>query len=114
MGDGGRRILLGKRDELEVPKKEFIESLKQLEEVLGDSSYFGGNTFGFVDIALIPFYCWFSIYEAFGNFKVEEECPKLIAWAKRCMQRESVSKSLASEKENYEYVVNIRKIMQLD
>ena len=37
--------------------------------------------------------------------KVEEECDKLIAWAKRCKQRDDVSKSVADEKEVYEFVV---------
>ncbi|KAK2407704.1 glutathione S-transferase [Trifolium repens] len=114
VGDVGGRIWAGKRDEIEVAKKELIEGLKELENVLGDKPYFGGETFGFVDIALIPFYSWFYTYEQLGNFKVEAECAKLIAWAKRCKERESVSKSVADEKEAYEYVVNYRKRFQLD
>ncbi|XP_061352332.1 probable glutathione S-transferase parC isoform X2 [Gastrolobium bilobum] len=114
VGDVGGRIWAGKRDEIEVAKKDLMEGLKELEEVLGDKAYFGGDTFGFVDIALIPFYSWFYTYEALGNFKVEAECPKLITWAKRCKQRESVSKSVADEKEIYEFVVNYRKSLELD
>ncbi|XP_010323623.1 probable glutathione S-transferase [Solanum lycopersicum] len=26
--------------------------------------------------------------ETYGNFSLEAECPKLVAWAKRCMQRD--------------------------
>lgn len=103
VGVVGHKILRGKRGELEEPTKEFIEGLKQLEQYLGDKTYFGGDTFGFVDVALIPFYSWFSSYEALGNFKVEAHCPELIAWANRCMQRDSVSKSLAAEKETEEF-----------
>ncbi|CAI8582905.1 unnamed protein product [Vicia faba] len=114
IGDVGGRIWPGKRDEIEVAKKELIEGLKELENVLGDKPYFGGHTFGFVDIALIPFYSWFYTYEELCNFKVEAECDKLIAWAKRCKQRESVCKSVADEKEVYEYVVNYRKRFDLD
>ncbi|KAF7822521.1 putative glutathione S-transferase parC [Senna tora] len=114
VGEVGHKILLGKREDIEGPKKEFIEGLKQLEEVLGDKCYFGGDTFGFVDIALIPFYSWFWAYETVANFKVEAECPKLIAWAKRCMQRESVSKSLATEKQTYDFYMNLRKILNID
>lgn len=114
VGDVGGRIWPGRRDEIEVAKKELIEGLKELEIVLGDKPYFGGDTFGFVDIALIPFYTWFYTYEELCNFKVEAECDKLIAWAKRCKQRESVSKSVADEKEVYEYVVNYRKRFDLD
>lgn len=114
VGEVGGRIWAGKRDGIEGAKKELIEGLKELENELGDKPYFGGETFGFVDISLIPFYSWFYTYEALGNFKVEEEYPKLIAWAKRCIQRESVSKSLANEKEVYEFVVDYRKSFELD
>ncbi|OIW11644.1 hypothetical protein TanjilG_24850 [Lupinus angustifolius] len=105
-----RRVWTSKGNEQEMAKKNFIESLKQIEEELGDKAYFGGNTFGFVDIALIPFYCWFYTYETFGNFQVEKECPKIITWAKRCMQRESVSKTLADGKEVYESVLDYKKL----
>lgn len=114
VGDVGGRIWAGKRDEIKVAKKDLIEGLKELENVLGDKPYFGGDTFGFVDIALIPFYSWFYTYEELCNFKVEAECHKLIAWAKRCKQRESVFKSVADEKEVYEFVVNYRKRFELD
>lgn len=97
-----------------MAKRELIEGLKELEKVLGDKLYFGGDTFGFVDIALIPFYSWFYTYDALGNFKVEAECHKLIVWAKRCMKRESVSKSVADENEVYEFVVDYRKRLELD
>ncbi|CAL0326447.1 unnamed protein product [Lupinus luteus] len=105
-----RRVWTSKGNEQEIAKKDFIESLKQLEEELGDNAYFGGDTFGFVDIALIPFYCWFYTYETFGKFQVEEECPKLITWAKRCMEKESVSKTLADGKEVYESVLDYKKL----
>ncbi|PQM35101.1 putative glutathione S-transferase parC [Prunus yedoensis var. nudiflora] len=93
-------------EEQEAGKKEFIEALKQLEGELGDEPYFEGESFGFLDIALIPFYSWFYAYETYGNFSTEAECPKLIEWAKRCMHRESVSKSLADPKKVYEALVN--------
>ena len=109
-----RRIWTSKGDEQELAKKGFIESLKQLEEFLGDKPYFGGDTFGFVDVALIPVYCWFYTYETFGKFKVEAVCPKLISWANRCMQRESVSKTLADGKEVYESVLDYKKNFMMD
>ncbi|PQM35103.1 putative glutathione S-transferase parC [Prunus yedoensis var. nudiflora] len=91
-----------KEEEQEAGKKEFIEALKQLEGELGDEPYFEGESFGFLDIALIPFYSWFYAYETCGNFSTEAECPKLIEWAKRCTHRESVSKSLADPKKVYD------------
>ncbi|KAL0443664.1 UNVERIFIED_CONTAM: Glutathione S-transferase U25 [Sesamum latifolium] len=75
----------------------------------GEKAYFGGDKFGFVDVALITFYSWFDTYEISGNFSVEEHCPKLVAWAKRCMEKESVSKSLADPKKVYEFVLMLKK-----
>ncbi|XP_059301233.1 probable glutathione S-transferase [Lycium ferocissimum] len=106
----GRSLWTTKRGELLGGKKDFIDSLKLLElEALGDKPYFGGESFGFVDIATIGFYSWFYVYETFGNFSIEAECPKLVAWGKRCMQRESVSKSLPDRHKIYELIVEFRK-----
>lgn len=112
--DVGKGIWTAKGDELEKAKEDFIATFKQLEETLGDNPFFGGQTFGFVDVALIPYYSWFYVYESFGNFKIEAECPKLIAWVKRCAQRESVSKSLADEEQVYKFVLGLRKKLGLD
>ena len=86
--DTARKIWATKGEEQEVAKKEFIETFKILEGELGEKPFFGGEIFGFVDIALITFYSWFYTYETFGNFSIEGECPKIIAWAKGCMQKE--------------------------
>jgi glutathione S-transferase len=78
-----------------------------LEGELGDKPYFGGERFGFVDIALITFYRWFYVYETFGELSTEAECPKIVEWAKRCMQKESVAKTLPDQKKLYEFVLEI-------
>ena len=80
-----------------------------MEGELGDKPYFGGETFGFVDLSLVTFYSWFHAYEVLGNINIEAECPKIIAWAKRCLQKETVAKSLADQKKVYEAVVLLRK-----
>ncbi|KAK6132558.1 hypothetical protein DH2020_033660 [Rehmannia glutinosa] len=106
----GKGIWSTKGEDQETAKKEMIDALKLLEGELGDKRYFGGDDFGFVDVALIPFYCWFHVYETFGNFSIEENCPKLIKWAKKCMEKESVSKSLADPNKVYEFIVGMRKM----
>ncbi|QHN96724.1 Glutathione S-transferase [Arachis hypogaea] len=99
------KLWLSEGEEHETCKKELISNLKQLEDILGEKAFYGGDTFGFLDICLITFYSWFYTFENYGNFKMEAECPKLMAWAKRCMQRDTVSKSLVDDKKVYDYVV---------
>ncbi|KAB5521748.1 hypothetical protein DKX38_026067 [Salix brachista] len=69
-----------------------IESLKLLEGELGDKPYFEGDKHGYVDVALIHFYSWF----------------------KRCMQNESVSKSLVVPEEVYGFLMELRKKLGLE
>jgi len=68
-------------------KKKFLETYKILEGELGDKPYFGGERFGYMDLTLIPFYTWFYSIETIGGFKIEAQCSKIVAWAKRCMQK---------------------------
>ncbi|XP_030961721.1 glutathione S-transferase U19-like [Quercus robur] len=104
-----RKVWSTKGEEQEAGKKEFFEILKTLEVELGDKPYFGGETFGYVDLSFITFYSWFQAYEVFGNINIEAECPKIIAWAKRCLQKESVAKTLPDQKKVYEFVAQMRK-----
>lgn len=104
-----RKIWGTKGEEQEAGKKDFIEVLKVLEGELGEKPYFGGDNFGFVDIALIGFYSWFYAYETYGNFSAEAECPKFVAWAKRCMQRDSVAKSLPDQHKVLEFIQMLRR-----
>ncbi|KAM3302121.1 putative glutathione S-transferase parC isoform X3 [Capsicum chacoense] len=109
MHELGKKIWATKGEEQEAAKKDFIEVLKVLEGALGDKPYFGGDNFVFVDISLIGFYCWFYTYATYGNFSIEAECPKIVAWGKRCMQRDSVAKSLPNQHKVYEYVPVLKK-----
>jgi glutathione S-transferase len=112
--DVSRRVWGTKGEEQEAAKEEFFETFKILEGELGDKPYFGGGSFGFVDLALITFYSWFYAYETFGKFSIEGECPKIISWAKRCLQRESVAKTLPDQKKVYEFLVEKRKSLGLE
>ncbi|GKV04143.1 hypothetical protein SLEP1_g16341 [Rubroshorea leprosula] len=107
--DVGSKIWKTKGEEQEVAKKEFIECFKVLEAELGDKHYFGGSNLGYVDVVLIPLYSWFHAYEQCGNFSIEAECPKIVTWAKRCMWKESVSKSLPDQEKVYGFVLQMRK-----
>ncbi|XP_019465105.1 PREDICTED: glutathione S-transferase U19-like isoform X2 [Lupinus angustifolius] len=97
----------------EKAKNELRDSFKLLEGELGDKIYFGGDKFGLVDVALIPFYSWFCTLETAGNFSIMEEFPRLVAWAKRCMQRESVSKSIPDQYKIYDFLLELKKKIQI-
>uniref|UniRef100_A0A2N9GM88 Glutathione S-transferase n=1 Tax=Fagus sylvatica TaxID=28930 RepID=A0A2N9GM88_FAGSY len=112
--DVSRKLWTTKGEEKEAAKKEFFETYKILEGELGDKPYFGGETFGYVDLALVTFYSWFYAVETFGEFSIEAECPKIIAWAKRCLQKESVAKTLPDQKKVYEFVGQMRKRFGLE
>jgi glutathione S-transferase len=105
----GRQVCLSTGEAQEAAKKELLDSFKLLEGELGQKPYFGGETLGFVDVALIPFYTWFSLYEHCGNFTMVEECPKLVAWAHKCMEKESVSKTLPDLKKAFDFLMDYMK-----
>ncbi|XP_020092481.1 probable glutathione S-transferase parA [Ananas comosus] len=105
----GTRLWKLKGEEQAEAKKEMIEILKLLAAELGDKTYFGGDAFGFVDVALVPFTSWFYSYERCAGFSVEAECPEIVAWAKRCMERESVKKTLYDPEKVYEFVCFLKK-----
>ena len=90
-----------------------MEGLKTLEGELEEKAYFGGETMGYVDVALLPMSVWFYFFESRGNFSVEAECPKITEWVKRCMQNECVSNSLPDPQKVYEYAVWRRQQMGL-
>ncbi|KAF3518571.1 hypothetical protein DY000_02062225 [Brassica cretica] len=94
----------------EKAKKEYIEALKILESELGNKPYFGGDNFGFIDIAMTGYYMWFEASEKCGNFSIEPECPTLMASAKRCLQRDSVVNSVPEPEKIVEFAFKIRKI----
>ncbi|KAM0951698.1 putative glutathione transferase [Dioscorea sansibarensis] len=105
----GTRLWKLKGEEQEAAKKEFIEIFKLLEGELGDKEFFGGETFGFLDLALVPFVAWFYAYETCAKFSMGMECPKIVAWAKRCMERESVSKTVSDPNKVYEFILSLKK-----
>ncbi|KAF9672759.1 hypothetical protein SADUNF_Sadunf11G0077700 [Salix dunnii] len=93
----------------ESSKKDLIECFKVLEEELGDKPYFGDESFGYIDVALIPFYSLFYTFETLGDLRMAAEFPKLVGWGERCLQKESVSRCLSDQKEVYEVVLQIMK-----
>lgn len=107
-------LWMSKGEEREELLKELIENLKILEGVLKDDKFFGGDTFGYIDVALIPITCWFSFFKKYGNFNIEANCPNLVAWTNRCKERDSVSKALPDIHKLYSWAIDLKKAHGLD
>ncbi|ONK71791.1 uncharacterized protein A4U43_C04F12420 [Asparagus officinalis] len=112
--ESGNKIWKTKGEEQEAAKKDFIQVIKHLEGALGDKDYFGGDTFGFTDIIIIPLTSWFCAFELYGNFKLEDECPKFSAWMKRCGERETVAKVLPEPAKVCEFITMLRKMQGIE
>ncbi|CAL5406079.1 unnamed protein product [Camellia sinensis] len=110
---GGKLMWSSTGEAQEAAKNDLIGCLKLLEGELGDKPYFGGDTFGFVDVALIPFYNFFYTTEQLGDFRTVAECPKLVAWGHRCMERECVSKSLPDHHKLSDYFLGFKKNLEI-
>ncbi|WOK91722.1 glutathione S-transferase [Canna indica] len=112
--DCGTRLWKLKGEAHEATKREFIEILKLLEGELGEKRFFGGETFGFVDVALAPFLAWFYTYETFAGLSIEDTAPKLMAWGRMCVERESVAKTLPEPRKVYEFVCSLKKMLGIE
>ncbi|KAI8021702.1 hypothetical protein LOK49_LG03G03841 [Camellia lanceoleosa] len=108
----GKLLCTSTGEALEVKKNDLLGCFKLLEGELGDKPYYGGETFGFVDVALIPFYTFFYSFEQFGNFSMVTECPKLVAWAHRCMGKECVSNTLVDQHKVYDFMLERKKKLE--
>lgn len=94
-------------EEREAAKKELVESFEVMEEQLGEKPYFGGENFGFVDVALVPLFCMLYTYTFADKLIDDEEFPNLTSWAKRCSERESVSKSIPKESKMKQFLAEM-------
>ncbi|OWM68747.1 hypothetical protein CDL15_Pgr007068 [Punica granatum] len=113
--DLGKKVWSTKGEVQGRRKEEFMDCLKLLKGELGDKPYFGGEALGIVDIALVPYYTWFSSYEIFGEFSIEAECAKLISWARRCLEHnQSFSKCLADPTSVYQKVIKLGKWLGIE
>ncbi|KAF5948720.1 hypothetical protein HYC85_014677 [Camellia sinensis] len=110
----GRQLMFSTGEAQETVKNDLIGCLKVLEGELGDKPYFGGETFGIVDVALIPNYSFFFAYEQFGNFSIVAECPALVAWVHRCMEKKSVSKHLPDQHKVYDCILERKKKLEAE
>jgi len=114
--NGASPLMRSTGEAQEESKRNILESLGLLEGALKEISggikpYFGGDQFGFMDIAFIPFASWFHAWETMGNWKIplDTEFPRLHEWVNTCMERESVKKIIAHPHKVAEAALQLRK-----
>ncbi|CAL5067056.1 unnamed protein product [Urochloa decumbens] len=100
--DQKTRFFTSRGEEKRAAMAELLGHLRRLEAVLGDKAFFGGDEFGFLDVALVPFSAMFYGYEQHGGVDMEAECPALVRWVKRCGEREGVREVLPSGLDMYQ------------
>ncbi|XP_057861495.2 probable glutathione S-transferase [Cryptomeria japonica] len=116
--DAGSRIVRGKGESQKEAANDMLKVLEVFESRLRENGkpYFGGEEFGFVDVAFIPFTSWFHTYQNVGEFEMglEENFPCMDKWVKRCMERESVKKVLPPPPKVLDYILHLRKQLGID
>uniref|UniRef100_A0A0D6QUS5 glutathione transferase n=1 Tax=Araucaria cunninghamii TaxID=56994 RepID=A0A0D6QUS5_ARACU len=110
----GWRTAMTEGESQEEAKMEFVDSFLLLEEALrktsGGKPFFGGDTFGYLDIVLAPYISLWPAVEILGDFKIPfDRCPHLSAWAQLVSQRQSVKKILPTPETALELIAGRRK-----
>lgn len=68
--------------------------ISQLEKRLGDGPYFNGRDFCLIDTAFAPFFTRAAILESHYNNDLYKDAPRIAAWAKKLVEKESVVNSV--------------------
>ncbi|KAI4320681.1 hypothetical protein MLD38_034135 [Melastoma candidum] len=104
-------VWFGSVEAQETGKKELAEWMKLLGNELGEKAYFGGESFGYLDLSLVPYYWWFLALKKTLDVGLASEIdlPKLEGWLKRCLLRESVAETLPDQDKLIVYIQQIRK-----
>jgi len=73
------------------------ERFAQLEAVLGEGPYFGGEQFSLVDAAFAPVFRYFHVFDAASGVDLFAGTPKVRAWRQSLAQRRTVKEAVAAE-----------------
>ncbi|KAI4320679.1 hypothetical protein MLD38_034133 [Melastoma candidum] len=105
-----RSVRYGLAEAQETGKKELAEWMKLLESEIGEKGYFGGESFGHLDLSLVPYYWWFlALQKTLDLGSVcELHLPKLEGWLKRCLLRGSVTAALLDQDKLCKFILQKR------
>jgi glutathione S-transferase len=71
--------------------------LAQVEEALGEGTFFAGETFSIVDAVFGPVFRYFDVFDAIGAFDFWDGLPKLQRWRQALATRPSVAEAARSD-----------------
>lgn len=82
---------------LQARARDLRMRFEQVEAALGEGPWFGGAAFGFVDCVFGPVFRYFDVFDAFGDFGVWDDLPKVAAWRRALALRPSVRDAVATD-----------------
>lgn len=77
--------------------KLLIERFAQMENALGEGSYFAGAQFSLVDAAFAPVFRYFDVFDTVMDADLFAAAPKLRAWRSALAQRTSVRDAVSPD-----------------
>ncbi|HBA32891.1 MAG TPA: glutathione S-transferase family protein [Gammaproteobacteria bacterium] len=83
-------LLHQKRDAL-------AQQFQRLESELSSAPYFSGDKFSMVDAFFGPVFRYFDVFEQIDDFGFFQHCPKVLAWRKQLVARESVQRAVTPD-----------------
>ncbi|KAK2969249.1 hypothetical protein RJ640_003483 [Escallonia rubra] len=91
-----------------------VESLAFIEELIKGKKFFGGESIGYMDLALGWIPLWTSVMEEVGDMKIldEETFPFLHEWAQSFIQVPLVKSSMPPREEFFNYVRSTAKYLR--
>ncbi|KAK3005088.1 hypothetical protein RJ639_015541 [Escallonia herrerae] len=91
-----------------------VESLTFIEKLIKGKKFFGGESIGFMDLALGWIPLWTSVMEEVGDMKIldEETFPSLHEWAKSFIRVPLVKSCMPPREEFFNYVQSTARYVQ--
>ncbi|KAL5227410.1 hypothetical protein ABZP36_015675 [Zizania latifolia] len=93
---------------------ETRENLKLLEEQLDGKRFFGGDSVGYLDVAVSAL-AWLPVHEEMAGVRVmsDEEYPALCRWVKEYTSDDAVNKCLPSREQIISYYAPMKDKFEL-
>lgn len=82
---------------LEARRRELVAKFAQVEGMLEQAPYVGGERFTLVDAVFAPVFRYFEVFEGIADFDFFSAAPKVSAWRRALAQRVSVQEAAPAD-----------------